>query len=119
MHICSRRDVYMYYIKVMHFDIFYRFIEMITSLEMCLRSEEHTSELQSLAYLVCRLLLEKKKTYICNCNVSLKSNVFKCTNICSKVNKEQRNSVLPPISCDVGSCAATTHVSQSVVIGVV
>src|SRR5687767_15246571 len=29
-----------------------------------LRSEEHTSELQSLAYLVCRLLLEKKKNMI-------------------------------------------------------
>src|SRR2546425_7350694 len=29
-----------------------------------LRSEEHTSELQSLAYLVCRLLLEKKKKII-------------------------------------------------------
>src|SRR2546425_7952425 len=28
------------------------------------RSEEHTSELQSLAYLVCRLLLEKKKSEI-------------------------------------------------------
>src|SRR2546425_3986462 len=28
------------------------------------RSEEHTSELQSLAYLVCRLLLEKKKMTI-------------------------------------------------------
>src|SRR5712672_4607436 len=28
--------------------------------DLC-RSEEHTSELQSLAYLVCRLLLEKKK----------------------------------------------------------
>src|SRR2546425_4690143 len=28
-----------------------------------LRSEEHTSELQSLAYLVCRLLLEKKKKW--------------------------------------------------------
>src|SRR6478609_11982699 len=28
------------------------------------RSEEHTSELQSLAYLVCRLLLEKKKAPI-------------------------------------------------------
>src|SRR3989441_7880640 len=27
----------------------------------CTRSEEHTSELQSLAYIVCRLLLEKKK----------------------------------------------------------
>src|SRR5205823_12114314 len=33
------------------------FIEPVRS-----RSEEHTSELQSLAYLVCRLLLEKKKT---------------------------------------------------------
>src|SRR3989441_5659947 len=34
------------------------------------RSEEHTSELQSLAYLVCRLLLEKKKnnkTSMCTC----------------------------------------------------
>src|SRR5687767_15603016 len=31
------------------------------------RSEEHTSELQSLAYLVCRLLLEKKKN---NTNIS-------------------------------------------------
>src|SRR6266404_9299813 len=29
------------------------------------RSEEHTSELQSLAYLVCRLLLEKKKNKCC------------------------------------------------------
>src|SRR2546425_9510157 len=29
--------------------------------ERARRSEEHTSELQSLAYLVCRLLLEKKK----------------------------------------------------------
>src|SRR3989441_11778457 len=29
------------------------------------RSEEHTSELQSLAYLVCRLLLEKKKNKVC------------------------------------------------------
>src|SRR2546425_5155674 len=28
---------------------------------LIVRSEEHTSELQSLAYLVCRLLLEKKK----------------------------------------------------------
>src|SRR2546425_6375309 len=36
------------------------------------RSEEHTSELQSLAYLVCRLLLEKKKAKItptCYCRV--------------------------------------------------
>src|SRR2546425_8356385 len=31
------------------------------SCRLSVRSEEHTSELQSLAYLVCRLLLEKKK----------------------------------------------------------
>src|SRR2546425_2654677 len=38
------------------------------------RSEEHTSELQSLAYLVCRLLLEKKKlpTMTTMCHTSLK-----------------------------------------------
>src|SRR5205823_14566815 len=33
----------------------------VSSVAMKARSEEHTSELQSLAYLVCRLLLEKKK----------------------------------------------------------
>src|SRR2546423_3805289 len=42
--------------------------ELTQALTRCLlraqrfRSEEHTSELQSLAYLVCRLLLEKKQT---------------------------------------------------------
>src|SRR2546425_4411420 len=39
------------------------------------RSEEHTSELQSLAYLVCRLLLEKKK---------------KIKRICVDVSKDRR-----------------------------
>src|SRR5262245_65305983 len=34
---------------------------MKNAAEMALRSEEHTSELQSLRHLVCRLLLEKKK----------------------------------------------------------
>src|SRR2546429_5726775 len=33
-------------------------------LTSCVRSEEHTSELQSRLHLVCRLLLEKKKTRI-------------------------------------------------------
>src|SRR3712207_7981493 len=32
-----------------------------TSMSFVIRSEEHTSELQSRQYLVCRLLLEKKK----------------------------------------------------------
>src|SRR5438552_15639831 len=35
-----------------------------SSKEMRMRSEEHTSELQSPDHLVCRLLLEKKKLYI-------------------------------------------------------
>src|SRR5690554_7048413 len=34
--------------------------------KICLRSEEHTSELQSRPHLVCRLLLEKKKKKITN-----------------------------------------------------
>src|SRR2546425_8080342 len=38
------------------------------------RSEEHTSELQSLAYLVCRLLLEKKKKTISVMTVWLYTN---------------------------------------------
>src|SRR5687768_18006043 len=37
-------------------------------LERALRSEEHTSELQSRLHLVCRLLLEKKKKTITNTN---------------------------------------------------
>src|SRR2546425_8743712 len=35
------------------------------------RSEEHTSELQSLAYLVCRLLLEKKKKQRCTAKTNI------------------------------------------------
>ena len=36
-------------------------IELAAVCDLEIRSEEHTSELQSLAYLVCRLLLEKNK----------------------------------------------------------
>src|SRR2546425_4314548 len=36
------------------------------------RSEEHTSELQSLAYLVCRLLLEKKKNVAIHISLRLR-----------------------------------------------
>src|SRR2546425_4391601 len=38
-----------------------------------LRSEEHTSELQSLAYLVCRLLLEKKKKLLADLRLFISS----------------------------------------------
>src|SRR3712207_8756100 len=39
---------------------------LLRILRLCLRSEEHTSELQSRQYLVCRLLLEKKKNRTTN-----------------------------------------------------
>src|SRR2546423_8451779 len=42
------------------------------------RSEEHTSELQSLAYLVCRLLLEKKNKHIEQSNAGA-STRYTCT----------------------------------------
>src|SRR3712207_7309799 len=45
-------------------DIF-RSVSLVSDrLENSLRSEEHTSELQSRQYLVCRLLLEKKKHHV-------------------------------------------------------
>src|SRR2546425_7352226 len=44
------------------------------------RSEEHTSELQSLAYLVCRLLLEKKKKAKITCR---RSEVISEATICA------------------------------------
>src|SRR2546425_1066166 len=42
-------------------DFEYEFQMALMNRNLAARSEEHTSELQSLAYLVCRLLLEKKK----------------------------------------------------------
>src|SRR5256885_11572194 len=44
---------------------FWNFLVMAVAV---VRSEEHTSELQSPCNLVCRLLLEKKKTHISNCS---------------------------------------------------
>src|SRR6266404_9101118 len=51
-------------------------LHMATHRTPASRSEEHTSELQSLAYLVCRLLLEKKK----KCDVTLSNTELKQTN---------------------------------------
>src|SRR6266404_8036003 len=43
--------------------VLHPFLVRVGKRTILFRSEEHTSELQSLAYLVCRLLLEKKKKY--------------------------------------------------------
>src|SRR2546426_6937876 len=44
-----------------------RLLAFLQGLHPGLRSEEHTSELQSPCNLVCRLLLEKKKKKVCDC----------------------------------------------------
>src|SRR5262245_59026371 len=43
--------------------VYFRTHNLLTSGDGTPRSEEHTSELQSLRHLVCRLLLEKKNTH--------------------------------------------------------
>src|SRR2546422_4031645 len=54
---CSRNEPLHYYSREAHCDC--------TNAH---RSEEHTSELQSRLHLVCRLLLEKKKSQTADCN---------------------------------------------------
>src|SRR2546429_7380255 len=44
----------------------------------CCRSEEHTSELQSRLHLVCRLLLEKKKTKLLQPHEYIARRVIRC-----------------------------------------
>src|SRR5258708_10491179 len=54
--------------------------QIISYAVFCLRSEEHTSELQSPDHLVCRLLLEKKKIPFCRWN---KKQVYTMRTECS------------------------------------
>src|SRR3712207_7363761 len=54
------------------------------------RSEEHTSELQSRQYLVCRLLLEKKKTKI-TYNITISTSSFVPTSIICTLTELSRN----------------------------
>src|SRR5258708_18852525 len=58
-----------------------------------IRSEEHTSELQSPDHLVCRLLLEKKKTIRCH-DVELKDRAAWSGRECA-VSSELRGSIVP------------------------
>src|SRR5690348_17956925 len=50
------------------------------------RSEEHTSELQSPVHLVCRLLLEKKKNKIIYPQVTIRTNNASIVALCVTVN---------------------------------
>src|SRR5699024_11735472 len=53
-----------------------RTLETLTGIDLIIRSEEHTSELQSRFDLVCRLLLEKKKTKTTQLNTMLMTNML-------------------------------------------
>src|SRR3989441_4121362 len=80
--------------------------------DVFIRSEEHTSELQSLAYLVCRLLLEKKKKCLfdpqcINFQVKQHRTQFNCRRtICSTyvINISSRSSTRSPICDFIHTC---------------
>src|SRR5256886_9191263 len=76
------------------------FLSLTTSLvaydNVLTRSEEHTSELQSQSNLVCRLLLEKKKTVTFNRKRPSVARVFRCrrqetTHACSQGGSAERD----------------------------
>src|SRR5262245_63999234 len=80
------------------------------------RSEEHTSELQSLRHLVCRLLLEKKK----NKNVTTSTNEATCGELDWDIVKtdsadKQGNAVLhKPVTDSAKSCRGSYRYPDNV-----
>src|SRR5205823_9574190 len=69
-----------------------------------IRSEEHTSELQSLAYLVCRLLLEKKKK-----DRTLRSAIYTATSSPPVIHVQSRTRMLPVIELTSSARATCTR----------
>src|SRR4029079_9752349 len=65
------------------------------------RSEEHTSELQSLAYLVCRLLLEKKKNQRATGAIAVKQNTRSTTSSIDGGTRRYRDTRHNTASCCV------------------
>src|SRR5205823_12086408 len=79
------------------------------------RSEEHTSELQSLAYLVCRLLLEKKKhPRLAQADVVHLIATFSITRHHPLVRQESPPA--PSLAIGVPAPAAKQHVSTQAVL---
>src|SRR5262245_62554251 len=75
-----------------------------TAITLATRSEEHTSELQSLRHLVCRLLLEKKKKNTIKTKIKKKTtkksiNTYHTTrhNNTQKCRRMQQNTIIPPL----------------------
>src|SRR5262245_63150154 len=68
-------------------------VEFLAKLQAYTRSEEHTSELQSLRHLVCRLLLEKKKSFA-TAKSSTTTSLTNATTVGSTVNLCTRRTAL-------------------------
>src|SRR5256885_8903330 len=81
-----------------------------------LRSEEHTSELQSPCNLVCRLLLEKKKNKYCSslaatfCLTSIPTFVFQTLRAPDMSEETGLTSSLPPLLHNVPSVSSVSPV---------
>src|SRR3712207_7489138 len=60
----NNKKIYLLYLYIINNSILINFFTSLSIKFPSIRSEEHTSELQSRQYLVCRLLLEKKKNQI-------------------------------------------------------
>src|SRR2546429_5533916 len=67
------------------------FLHAFSTISMTMRSEEHTSELQSRLHLVCRLLLEKKKRRLVRESVSLGRKVRNCCRLNQTVLRVRRD----------------------------
>src|SRR5256884_5070764 len=73
------------------------------------RSEEHTSELQSRLHLVCRLLLEKKKTHIVIIMLLMSRHGLHCSLTYTSHGNRSRREVFPHQPCP--SCPMVLHSS--------
>src|SRR5256884_792284 len=73
------------------------------------RSEEHTSELQSRLHLVCRLLLEKKKSHVVSQQLLMSRHGLHCSLTYTSHGNRSRREVFPHQPCP--SCPMVLHSS--------
>src|SRR2546429_2646764 len=74
-----------------------------------LRSEEHTSELQSRLHLVCRLLLEKKKKHITDTGLLLRSRGRTCYRRLMNYYQLRITVTAVMVECEAYDASAVTH----------
>src|SRR2546427_139541 len=92
-------------LKEYSLDYIDQMINVVTPSTLLMRSEEHTSELQSQSNLVCRLLLEKKKTHTAGSDRSpersTREGAATCEGDCPFIWDEARIATYPRLSCSL------------------